>query len=177
MDCKRHVERVRRAEGEMKPDDVRRPVPYQMTDGIHHHDDGCVQRKEIRRQRNQEVGLADYYMSALRGSLDAFYLAAGEPGPESVRQFVADDVNPHRTRQEDVDDDPTRSAGEEPHPDSIGSATVPQHEPQGPAGTEAYRQQQQRDDELAPFRHGEMLASGLSGRKLNSPPGPTLNFE
>ena len=78
----RHVKRIRRADQQMKPDQITPPVPNQMAEREHSNDQGRVKREKIRRQRNQEIAFGDDNMAAAGGNLDFFHLAAKEPGPQ-----------------------------------------------------------------------------------------------
>ena len=47
-----------------------------------------------------KIGFGDDDMAAVGGDLEFFHLAAKQPGPQRVGQFVAEDVNPHRLGQQ-----------------------------------------------------------------------------
>ena len=51
--------------------------------------------------------------------LHFFDLPAEQPRPQRVRQFVAEDVNPHRLGQQEENDHPARRAGQQRHPDGV----------------------------------------------------------
>ena len=55
----RHVKRIRRAHGQVEPDQVIRPIPKEMAEGEHHDDQHGVEREEIRGQRDDEVAFGD----------------------------------------------------------------------------------------------------------------------
>ena len=153
MPGERDVESVGGAEQQVEPDQVRLPVPDQMADEEETNDDGGVNREEIRREGDEEIGFGDDDMAAVGGSLEFFHFAAEEPGPEHVGEFVADDVNPHRFGEQRVNDHPARRAGEQADPDGGGVAAVAQNAPERLDRADAERQEQDGEDELAPFGH------------------------
>ena len=62
----RHVKRIRRADAQMKPDEVAVPVPDQIAEREHDDDDHGVEREKIRRERDDEIGLGDDDVAAGR---------------------------------------------------------------------------------------------------------------
>ncbi len=100
MRRERDVEGVSRAYEQMKPDEIALPVPDQMAGGEQRHDQSDVEREKIRRERDEKISLVHDHMAAFGGRFEFLHAPAKEPDPERVREFMADDVKPHRLGQE-----------------------------------------------------------------------------
>ncbi len=81
----REVERIGRAEQQMEPRDVTGPVPDKIPDHKQQHQQHRVERKKIRRQRDDEVILRHDDVAAFGSCFELLYFAAEKPGPDGMR--------------------------------------------------------------------------------------------
>ena len=147
------MERIRRTNQQMEPCQITMPVPDQVADREPHDDENDVERKEIRREGDEEIRFGNDHVPAFGRDLHLFDPPAKQPRPEGMRQFMAKNVNPHRLRQQQVDDNPARHARQKRNPGGIGAAAGSQHFQQCQARAGTNRQQQNGNDELDPLRH------------------------
>lgn len=152
-----HVKCVRRSHQQMEPDRELFPVPDQMSGHENQDDDGDIDREKIGRERDQEIRLRDDHVPASGSRFEFFNFATKKPRPEHVREFVTEDVNPHRFRQEQKNADPARRAREHGDPRLVGAAGGAKHLPQSVKRADADGQQNNGDDEFGPFGHGDRI--------------------
>jgi hypothetical protein len=117
-----YVECISSAKAEVEPREIMLPIPNPMAQEKSEHDEDGVEREEIGRESDDKVITSDDDVAAFGGSFEFLYFAAKEPGPESVCEFVAEDVQEHGLGKEKVNDQPTGRAGQEWDPDKFGAA-------------------------------------------------------
>jgi hypothetical protein len=96
-------------------------------------------------------------VAAFGPDLDFLDAAAEEPCPDSVGQFVAEDVDPHRLGEEQENDNPASRACEHGEPDAVRPAGLDNGQPERVGGSDAHGQQQNPQDHFDPFRHGASI--------------------
>lgn len=160
----RHVKRIRRAEQQIKPDEIAVPVPDEIAERKQADQDDGIQREKIRRERDEEIRLGSNDVPAFGRDLHFFDRSSEQPRPDGVRQFMAKNINPHRLGHEQKNHNPARRAGEDGNPDRVRAVTRAQHEPQRFCCAGANRQQQNGDDELDPLRHARKISHRATER-------------
>jgi hypothetical protein len=76
-----------------------------------------------------------------------------------VREFVTEDVKPHRFRQQKENHSPAGRARQKWNPSRVRAAAGQKNFPQSYRCARANGQQQNGEDEFDPLRHGERLAT------------------
>ena len=149
---------VGRAEQQMKPDEVPFPAPDQVPDEETSDHQHHIKREEVRRQRDEEVIFCHDYVATGRARLELLYASSKEPGPEHMREFMPEDIDAHRFREQKEDHQPARSAAERGHPHGVSVVSHLEHEPQRLDRSKAKGKEQYRDDQFEPFRHGQVCS-------------------
>jgi hypothetical protein len=171
----RHMEGVSGAEKQVKPGQVRAPVPHQMTDQEPKHHENGIQRKEIGSEGDEKIGFRHDDVAAAGGGFKFFDATAEEPGPEGMSEFMAEDVDPHGPGKEQVDHGPASDAGESGDPGGIGRTAGAHHHAERPGGTRTGWQQQQRDDGFDPLGHAhEYPVSAARQQRFRARSGGTV---
>ena len=116
MPRQRDMKRIRRAEEQMKPDEITVPVPNQIAEREHPDDQRDINGKKYGASAMTKFVLETTTWPPFGSDLHPFDLAAEQPCPQRVRQFVAEHVNPHRLGQQQENDDPACRPGEERNP-------------------------------------------------------------
>jgi len=145
MKGERDVKRIRRADAQMKPDEIAVPVPNKIAQSEHTHDQHHIQREKIWGERDDKICFGNDDVAAGRLHLHFFHLAAEQPRPQRVRQFMAEDVNPHRLGQQTKKHQPARRATGNGNPRRICATTGLQHFQQSHSRARANGQQQYRN--------------------------------
>ena len=91
--------------------------------------------------------------------LEAFDLAAEEPRPKRMGEFVAEDVNEHWLGQKQEHHPPAGRAPKERDPETVRAARGSDDHHQGADGSGAKRQEQDGDNGLEPRRHGGVVSA------------------
>jgi hypothetical protein len=126
--------------------------------------DQRIERHEVGREGDPPVDAISDDVAALGADLERGDFSAGQHGGERVGELVAEDVEPHRARQEEEDDEPRHRAGGErdepclvPTPGRQRGAREIDERPDLAANE---RQQRQADEKLEQFgQHGTRKAA------------------
>src|ERR1051325_10070671 len=95
MRGQRDMKRVGRAEKQMEQREIMPPIPNQMTNKKSNHDQHGIERKKIRRESDEKVCFRNDDVSTARGHTHFFHLAAEQPRPNRVGEFMTEYVKPH----------------------------------------------------------------------------------
>src|SRR3989442_11032346 len=98
---------IRRADQEMKPGQITGPAPKPMPHRENQDRDRDVERKKVRRQRDEKVAPGDDHVTALRSRFEFLDSPAEKPRPEGMREFMTENINPHRPGQQEEYHQPT----------------------------------------------------------------------
>jgi hypothetical protein len=153
----RQMKRIRRADEQMEKNEIVSPVENQIPQRKNQNDDHGVDRKKIWRERDDKIRFGNDDVAAGRTDFHFFYLSAKQPSPKRVREFVAENVKPHRLGQQQKNHEPTRRTADKRNPRRVRATARAQHEPQRPCRARANGQQQNRDNKFDPLRHGERI--------------------
>ncbi len=119
MPRQRDVESVGRANQEMKPDEESRPPPQPMAQREKCDNEQRVEWEKVGRKRDKEIGPGHDDVPTCGRGAKLLKLAAEKPSPNHMRQFMADDVKPHRFGQKKIDRQPAADARERGYPNRI----------------------------------------------------------
>src|SRR4051812_32900200 len=119
MNGQSHVKSVSGSKEEMEPRPVAGPTPEEMPEHEDQDAQDSVEREKIRGQGDEEVGFCDDDVSAFGRDLELLNPSAKEPGPNSVSEFMPEDVNPHGLGQEEKNCEPAGGPTDQSDPDSF----------------------------------------------------------
>src|SRR5438477_3694636 len=119
MQCQCEMKSVGGANQQMKPDQEWSQVPKQIEKKKRSGDNERVGRKEIRGQGDQAIALIHYHVTSSRGNSEVLDPPAKGPRPQSVRELVTKNINPHGLWQHPVHHTPTGGSRQQTHPDCL----------------------------------------------------------
>src|SRR2546430_15482663 len=141
----------------MKPGQIVLPVPNPTSDQKSCHNDDGVQREKIGGKGDQKIVFRDDHMAALGTRLEFSNPSAERPGPESVGQFMPEDIDEHRLRQQQIDYQPARYARQDWQPRRIGRNTGYLQHPKSRSTAATKWQQDDSTYQLLPIPHATIL--------------------
>src|SRR6266542_6225782 len=129
------------------------PSPNPMTKRESNNRNNDIERKEIRSQSDQEIVFCDRYISTVRRRFETSDFSTKSPRPESMCQFMAENVNQHWSWQSQVNYQPARCAGKRCDPESVGVADRLGDNDQGFRRPQANWQEKNSRNSLHPLFH------------------------